>query len=101
MEGNEGGFGGQLQKRSGAARRRQRMDRAPRAVRAPAAALDCPPAAPGRGGFTPDSAEPRGGVERGPWCKSPLAAAEAAPLANGLPRSSWTIVDREELLTLC
>ena len=82
-EGGGPAFDGQLQKRSGAARRRQRMDRAPRAVRAPAAAFDCPPAAPGRGGFTPDS---RGAAR---WRRARSLVHISAGGRRGLAARKW------------
>jgi len=82
MEGNEGGFGGQLQKRSGAARRRQRMDRAPRAARRRAPAPHSM--------STQRSATGRGAASRSRWVASSAVDGEislgrqAAPLAFSL-----------------
>jgi len=81
---------GPAAKRSGAARRRQRIglgpDGRPRQRR-----IRCPLSGPRQGaGLLRRAVEWR--RARSP-VQSPLAAAEAAPLANGLPRGSWTIVD--------
>ena len=84
------GFRRPAAKRSGAARRRQRIglgpDGRPRQRR-----IRCPLSGPRQGaGLLRRAVEWR--RARSP-VQSPLAAAEAAPLASGLPRGSWTIVD--------